>query len=238
MKKKLHYCTKPQKGRRGKYCLYTILFLVLNICLKMFIVEIFHITGFSMYPTLKNGDYLILCKCCSGIRLPRNIFEIPWVGTVLYYCLPSNIIDKELSFSQNKLFVRIGNFNPIKRGEIIAFNNPQKMNSFCIKRCVALPGDSITNTLFADSISIWNMPFKVVPYRGMKIAIDSLSVKEMQIVKNNRVFRYSSEERKFVAQCNTYFVLGDNNLASEDSRNWGPISEDLIIGKLMLIIHK
>ena len=190
-----------------------------------------------MYPTLKDKDYVVINKCYIGFRVPRNLFEIPWIGVLCYYCCSETYVKNVLQRTKKVNFTRWGTFSPIKRGDIIAFNNPFLMNSYAIKRCVALPGDSIKQYLEGVH-SPWITPFSKVPYKGMRIYEKDLSSAEKKILKRNSLFQYVERDSVFVAKNNGYFVLGDNRIHSEDSRLWGIISEDLIIGKLELVIKR
>ncbi len=50
----------------------------------------------------------MLCKYYAGIRLPRNMFEVPWIGTLAYYFNVSEKIDSVLHKSKRENFKRIG----------------------------------------------------------------------------------------------------------------------------------
>lgn len=213
------------------------MFLLMNICLKMFVIDIFRVSGSSMNPTLQNGDYVFIHKYCTGIRLPRNLFEIPWIGTLAYYCTPNSFIDQVLDSTKDRMFNRWGNFCPIEKGDIIVFNNPLLQSNFVIKRCMALPGDSIENCL-KETRSPWITPFPIVPYKGMKISEKILNEAEKRVMQKNRIFQYIEKDSSYIAKCDCYFVLGDNIRYSEDSRHFGVVSEDLIIGKMGgFVIH-
>lgn len=190
-----------------------------------------------MYPTLRDNDYVLINKCSVGFRMPRNIFEIPWIGTLYYYCCSETYVSDVLHRTKNENFTRWGMEPSIKKGDIIVFNNPFLMKSYVVKRCIALPGDSILHYL-KDVHSPWITPFSIVPYKGMKVYEKNLSLAEKKVMKQNRLFQYLEKDSVFIAKNNGYFVLGDNRAHSEDSRLWGIISEDLIVGKLELIIKR
>lgn len=220
----------------SKYLVYFGLFVLVNVCLKMFVIDVFHVTGSSMNPTLLNGNYVVIYKYCKGIRLPRNVFEVPWIGTLAYYCTSNSYINQVLDSSKGKMFNRLGDFLPIKRGDIIVFNNPMVQSNFVIKRCVALPGDSIANYM-GETHSPWITPFPIVPYKGMRVPEKILNEMETKLIKKNRAFQYIENDSSYVAKCDCYFVLGDNIHYSEDSRHFGVVSEDLIVGKMGWIIR-
>ena len=101
-------------------------------------------------------------------------------------------------------------FREPERGEVIVFRYPQDPKVYFIKRIVGLPGDRVV---------IKNG--KVVVYSGgqeIKISGDT----------NGSVDRTLGEGQ--------YFVLGDNRYNSFDSRNWGPVPRENIIGLTRLKI--
>lgn len=236
--KKLYGRITKSNSRKGVWGIILLsLFVLLNIGLKMFVADVFRISGFSMYPTLQDGDYVLINKCCIGFRLPRNVFEVPWLNVLCYYCTSKSYVNNVLQSTSKKDFSRWGDFNPVKRGDVIAFNHPGLMREFVVKRCVGLPGDSIGEYLegvHSPSIT----PFSVVPYKGMKIFERKLTLAEKEAMKRNRLFRYVEEDSVFVAKYDGYFVLGDNLKHSDDSRLWGILSEDLIVGKLEFVLKK
>lgn len=69
----------------------TISLFVLYILLRIFFFDIYHISGNSMEPTLSDGDYVFVSKTVWGPRLPRSLYEIPWVN-YLTYLYPFNLL--------------------------------------------------------------------------------------------------------------------------------------------------
>jgi len=103
-------------------------------------------------------------------------------------------------------------FREPQRGEVIVFKYPQNSSQRYIKRIIGLPGETIE-------------------------------------VKNNKVFVNNKllDEKNYFSQTgdtpgnilitlkeNEYFVLGDNRLASYDSRRWGPLPRQNIIGRVFI----
>jgi signal peptidase I len=96
--------------------------------------------------------------------------------------------------------------NP-SRGEVVVLRNPTKDSEFFIKRIVGLPGEEVV-------------------IRGNKVSIDGELINESYLpenlaLKGDYVFQLSDDQ---------YFVMGDNRLQSYDSRSWGPLSRDGIVG--------
>ena len=94
-----------------------------------------------------------------------------------------------------------------KRGDIVVFHFPQNPNRNFIKRVIALPGEKVT-------------------IEGGTIYINSKQLDEPYL-KNSP----SNESVSFqVLTKDEYFVMGDNRAFSNDSRHWGPVPLDNIIG--------
>jgi signal peptidase I len=115
-----------------------LLFLV-GVFLKVFFLELFSIPSASMVPTLQTGDKIVVSKLQYGARLPRSGFEIPWLNLLWF-------LNPKARAGMGKIewkYRRINGYSQIKRDDVVVFNYQGKMFEFYIKRCVALPGDSL-----------------------------------------------------------------------------------------------
>jgi signal peptidase I len=106
----------------------------------------------------------------------------------------------------NKLAYRFG--SPA-RGDVIVFHNPANPDEDYIKRVIALPGDTLE-------------------IRGQQIIINGEIQDEPYPQNMLRPDTYFGPE---VIQPDHLFVMGDNRPNSRDSRSFGQLSEDLVIGK-------
>ncbi len=102
-------------------------------------------------------------------------------------------------------------FNKVERGDVIVFEYPLAPDEDFIKRVIGLPGDTIK---IADGIVYLNGKILQEYY------IKSASFRELPsiVVPNNMVF-----------------VMGDNRNNSSDSRTWGPLPVENIIGKSVFV---
>ena len=229
MKKALLCCLK-----RSRFLIFVTSFLFVNILLKMFLIDVCRISGDSMCPTLKDGDYVVLCKYYAGIRLPRNMFEVPWIGTLAYYFNVSEKIDSVLHKSKRENFKRIGgDVFSVRAGDLVAFNDPLSVNGCVVKRCVGLPGEPINQ--YIDKNSLMFTPFSVIPYKGMRTSCRTLGEKEKTLLRKHRAFEFDKKDSSFVAVNDCYIMLGDNRRYSLDSRSWGVVSKDLFLGKVIYV---
>lgn len=98
-------------------------------------------------------------------------------------------------------------FREPQRGEVVVFKSPQNKSVFFIKRIVALPGEQVT-------------------VKNNKVYINGEPLNEEYLASNIRTAGLVED----TLGKNEYLVFGDNRYNSFDSRNWGPLKRDRIIG--------
>ena len=105
-------------------------------------------------------------------------------------------------------------FHPPERGDVIVFEYPRDIQIDYIKRIIAIPGDTIS----------------VV---GQTVTVDGVTLHEPYINKDDP-FNPFLPFRNLVVGPGEYFVMGDNRGNSSDSREWGLVPRQNIIGKAAL----
>ena len=109
-------------------------------------------------------------------------------------------------------------FNEPQRGDIIVFRYPFNPQEFFIKRLIGLPGETVqlrdghvyvTNTEHPEG---WQLPETYLDVNLQTNGFDQSSVE---------------------LSADQYFVLGDNRYASKDSRSFGPVAKNFIIGRVV-----
>jgi signal peptidase I len=113
---------------------------VLAISFRIFLIEIYSIPSSSMEDALKPGDKVLVSKLNYGPRMPGSPFEVPWVNLIFY-------LNKQARASIDSTwygYKRLSGFSGIKRNDVVVFNFPYDKNVYYIKRCIGLPGDTIT----------------------------------------------------------------------------------------------
>lgn len=207
--------------------LLVIIVVAAAISLKTMVIDYSHVSGYSMSPTLHDGQPLLVVKCAYGLRKPRNVYEIPLLGTLLYYLSEESEVDSVLKTS--KSFEYLFPSLP-ERGDIVALNIPGNNHFQAVKRCVAIAGDTIPYPNHS-------MPYDVVPYKGMVIEARCLDERQRKHLMRNRDFRFDIADSTFVALDDFVYVTGDNLNASEDSRRWGAVPMNLIFGQVISCIY-
>lgn len=102
----------------------------------------------------------------------------------------------------------------IERGDVVVFRYPTDFKRFLIKRIIGLPGEKIA-------------------INGSKIIITKADGEMIQLDETYLEDGFSSYGTWELGE-DDYFVMGDNRQASSDSRSWGLLKRDLIIGKTFL----
>jgi signal peptidase I len=196
--------------------------------LRSFVVEPFQIPSGSMIPTLLEGDFILVNKYDYGIRLP--------------------LLDKKI------IAVR----DP-QRGDVMVFHYPRNPSENFIKRVVGLPGDRVeyvdkrlsingevvkTDELgtYLHADRLYYSPRYVENLGG--VTHDILLEREMPpFVNPGHVMDYPYRENctytidgvRCTVPAGHYFVMGDNRDASSDSRVWGFVPDENIVGRAFFI---
>lgn len=188
---------------------FPVFFIVL--ILRSFIFEPFKIPSGSMMPTLLIGDFILVNKYDYGIRIP--------------------VINTKI----------IENKTP-KRGDIVVFRYPVDPKIPFIKRVIGLPGDKISyheKTIYINDIPIkQNINGRYMAYgSGMMMDGASLRKEDLLGVQHDILIspNRSSVELETIVPEGHYFVLGDNRDNSKDSRYWGFVPDENLVGRAFMI---
>jgi len=190
--------------------------LLIVLVLRSFLVEPFQIPSGSMIPTLEVGDFILVNKYTYGLRLPV-------VGT------------------------KIVEMNEPQRGEVMVFIPPHDHRYF-IKRVIGLPGDTIRYDNNVLSVNDQPLPTEIIGEtrielpNGMQQTGVLLSETVGEVTHETQIIASAprrSGSSVWVVPENHYFMMGDNRDNSADSRVWGPVPEENIVGKAFAIwMHK
>lgn len=182
--------------------------LLIVLVIRSFIAEPFRIPSGSMIPTLFVQDFILVTKYSYGVKLP-----------VL-----------------NKTFIETG--KP-ERGDVVVFRYPVEPEKDYIKRVVGLPGDSI----LVKNNRVW-INGELVPLEGPKPLAEHGSKSQAQVwteilgSANHDILIAPGMAKDYVVDRipeGHYFVMGDNRNQSSDSRFWGFVPEENLVGKARFI---
>lgn len=198
--------------------------------IRSFVFEPFRIPSGSMIPTLQVGDFILVNKFNYGVRLP--------------------IINQKI--------IPIG--DP-QRGDVMVFHYPENPSVDYIKRVVGLPGDVLeyrNKKLYINEVEQKQLPQGDYNYveTGLNFVHtqrfteqlgerkhDMLVNPDMPVLHIEAVIRFAGDENctysTNAVRCKVpsghYFMMGDNRDNSRDSRYWGFVPDNQIVGKAFLV---
>lgn len=230
----------PMKKKYLAFFASFVLSLLLVWVIRSFFIGAYKIPSVSMENTLRKGDFLLADKISYGIRVPFTNWRLPGIkkperDDVILFDFPGNI--NEISPSKEAVFV---------------------------KRCMALPGETleirdgsvyINGRIFRSRGSIKDSGLKqehdfgpvLLPAKSMKIALRPDNIRFYGIlierelgrravsVDGNSVCIDGKPCGSYVFKDDYYFVLGDNRSNSYDSRFWGFLPGNKILGRALVL---
>jgi len=181
--------------------------ILIVLVIRSFLAEPFRIPSGSMEPTLLVGDLILVNKFTYGLRLP-----------VL-----------------NSKFFELG--EP-ERGDVVVFRHPPDPSKDFIKRVIGLPGDRIEYR--GKQLKVNGEPVPVewigsANLEGLRTATEALPGKDHEIQINLRIPPRGARSSVWTVEAGKYFVMGDNRDHSLDSRSWGFVPEDHLVGRAFFI---
>lgn len=152
-------------------------------------------------------DWIIVVVLAVGFSLVFRIYvaEGRWI--------PSESMVPTLQVGDRLIIEKVTpRFTGIARGDIIVFRPPStsSQKEDMIKRVIGLPGDTIV-------------------IKSGKVYINGKALNEPYEAE-----KPSADFKPYKVPENSYFVMGDNRNDSYDSRYWGPVPADRIIGKALV----
>jgi signal peptidase I len=187
--------------------LFPVLLIVLLF--RSFLFEPFKIPSGSMIPTLLIGDFIVVNKYAYGLRLP-----------VL-----------------NNKVVEIG---APERGDVAVFRYPVDTGVNFIKRVIGLPGDTVTyrnKELYVNGERVNTSVEGAFTGADLKCSTPSRNVYRLREslgeIEHDIIIHEAARGRngQWVVPEGHYFMMGDNRDRSNDSREWGFVPEENLVGR-------
>lgn len=200
--------------------------IALVFFLRSFLYEPFKIPSSSMVPTLVIGDLILVNKFTYGVRLP--------------------IINK-----------KIIDINDPQRGDVMVFKYPKDPSLDYIKRVIGVPGDKIVYknkrlTVNDKEVSYESLPdyldeehlsyskqyregLAAVPHRILNDEKAPAYVQNPDPFPKRELCSYNLEGFSCTVPSGHYFMMGDNRDNSLDSRYWGFVPDENIVGKAFFV---
>jgi signal peptidase I len=197
--------TKANWVTENSRSFFPILLLVLLI--RAFLIQPYQVPTGSLEPTVMPGDFIVVSQFNYGLRLPvTNTKIIP--------------------------------IKEPKVGDIVLFRWPKNPKIIFVKRVIGTPGDHITyhnKILTINGDRAWQTPFGMDLDNEGDVPIPvQIKVEQLGTVTHKIAIRSGvnlGEDFDLVVPKNSYFMMGDNRDGSDDSRSWGFVPEENLIGK-------
>ena len=184
---------------------FALLTLLLFFVIRVLALEAFSIPTSSMENTMMIGDFLLVNKVLYGAEVP---------GTQL----------------------RFPAFRDPHRGDVVVFRPPHDPGRTYVKRVVGIPGDTLemkAKVLYLNGVPQEESFARHIDRRGDAVH-PGMSWQSDHLVAARPRDHYSPSRDTWgplVVPSGEYFMLGDNRDNSEDSRYWGFIGRDAIMGQ-------
>lgn len=188
-----------------------IVTVVLALFATTFLAQAFKIPSSSMVPALLVGDHLLVNKFIFG--------------------------------TDGRWYDRFLPFRSIRRGDVIVFKYPYEDHPYYVKRVIAIPGDRVrisdqrvyvNGSLLKEPYAIHD-PSSADPYMFNFPPADPFIISGEITPEWLRALQVNTRDGELVVPGGQYFVMGDNRDHSSDSRYWGFVPRDAIVGEPMFV---
>lgn len=205
--------TNPYVGTED-YVQSLLVTIILALFATTFLVQAFKIPSASMSPALLVGDHLLVNKFI-------------FAG----------------ASDAGKWYDRILPYRAIRRGDVIVFKYPYENHPYFVKRVIGLPGDRVRISgqhVYVNGSEL-NEPYAVHdPMRADPYMFD-FPPKNLDYISGEippdwaSFLSHNVEHREITVPADHFFVLGDNRDNSSDSRYWGFVPRNAIVGSPMFV---
>jgi signal peptidase I len=228
----------PAAARRRAGSLGARIFRVLLIALLLyllvsrFLASTYRIESVSMEPALRPADRVIVSMIAYGPRVPYSASRLPGMGLPrrgdLVVVQPPFVMEPSLAA---RILEPLASFLSLQKLTLFRDLYGGRLNSYMVKRIVGIPGDTIRLSRFSFSVRprggsdfVPELQITPAPYRPLT----SLDANGW-----SPGLPLSGSHSDILLDEGQYFVLGDNRPDSSDSRSWGPVKLDRIVGKVV-----
>ncbi len=200
--------------------------LLAALILRQFVIASYNVPTGSMKDTILIGDFMFVNKFIYGARTPT------WIG---------------IPFTDKGFYVPFVRFPAItkpKQYDIVVFEYPRERRLDYIKRCVAVGGQSVEvkdNKLYINGNPEGEETFlyrKFDPEENRQIQYYKITTPtgKTYTIRHALYNGYGlNNYNTVIVPPDHYFMMGDNRDNSQDSRVWGFVPPENIVGKPLII---
>ncbi|MCI0502035.1 MAG: signal peptidase I [Fusobacteria bacterium] len=197
---------KPFRQKIISLLKIVIIALMINILIKGFLIRTYTVESGSMENTLMVQDRVVT-------EVVSRYFTQPARGDIIVFVFP----DTNMKTGEQKIRMNTFEYSKYVISNLLKFQKPADIEEEYVKRIIGLPGD-------------------IVDIKNSKVYVNGEMINEPYL-ENQNITNITSSNIKYpyTVPSNQYFVLGDNRQNSNDSRQWGTVPYENIIGKAMFV---
>jgi len=235
------------------------------LILKTFVIEAYRIPTGSMENTLLVGDFLLVNKFMYGPSTPRNIpftnIRLPYIslpsikepkrGDVVVFDYPGDIEEikpKEVLNYIKRLVGLPGDTVKVKQ-QVLYVNGAEFPNPEAMLLDQKANNDQYVEDKIFPKGSGWNRDYYgpiYVPKKGdlIQITPENIEMWRMLVIREGHTIRITADKKVFIDEKESpeykigkdyCFVMGDHRTNSLDSRYWGFLARENIIGEALIV---
>ena len=226
------FAGRMRRGLARKLLKLFIATMLLYLVISSMFLATFQVESGSMEPLLQPKDRIFISPLIYGARILFFSAKLPPLreprrGDIVVIRSPMYSSPK-LPLSVIEPLIRFFSF---QRGSVVRDESGRRIPAYMVKRVVAVPGDTVRISGFTAYVR---------PENGAAfVAEQELIAGSYEIILGSlpegwaKEFPFSGEHPPLTLEQDQYFLLGDNRQGSSDSRSWGAVTRDQIVGRVI-----
>jgi signal peptidase I len=181
--------------------------LILFMVVRLFVIGMFAVISGSMQDTLLIGDFVMVTKVAYGATIPGTSARLPGIA------------------------------KPKHRDVVVFWSNHDPSPTPLVKRLIGLPGDTVAMTNGVVSVNgvPQDEPYTLNPAQAEDTVFDERLLWQSKYLTTARAAKPYHPSREnwgpLIVPSASYFMMGDNRDVSYDSRWWGFVKWNEVIGR-------
>jgi signal peptidase I len=225
---------KKRTRRKGLVLLRSILLcLVFYLLITGFLVSSYRVNSHSMMPDIMPGERYFVFPAAYRIKLPFIQKSIKGVGSPKRGDL---VLVHSPRFPAMSFFQKVGEplvrFFTLQKAGIIRYSNGRRADRYLLKRVIGMPGDTVKIEGFKAFIRTPGsrdfQPESALVPREYRI------VAQLEAGNWPDDLPFAGNMEAITLHEGEYLLLGDNRVASSDSRYWGPVTAEQLAAKAVI----